>query len=41
VVRTELSELYVANWESKATARAMVDEWAKRLLKALDEAHGK
>jgi len=41
VVRTELSELYVANWENKATAREMVEAWAKRLVKALDGAHGK
>lgn len=41
VVRTELSELYIPDWENKATARGMVDEWAKRLLKAIDQAHGK
>ena len=41
VVRTELSELYVADWENKATARDMVDAWAKRLLKAIDQAHGR
>ena len=41
VVRTELSELYLPNWENKATARLMVDEWAQRLLKVIDGAHGK
>jgi hypothetical protein len=41
VVRTELSEYYVANWEDKATARDMVDAWAQRMLKVIDEAHGK
>lgn len=41
VVRTELSELYIPDWENKATAREMIDEWAKRLLKAIDQAHGK
>ena len=41
VVRTELSELYVPDWENKATAREMVEEWAQRLLKLIDEAHGK
>jgi hypothetical protein len=41
VVRTELSELYLPNWENKATAREMVEAWAQRLLKIIDEAHGK
>ena len=41
VVRTELSELFVENWENKGTAREMVQAWAQRLLKAIDEAHGK
>jgi len=41
VVRTELSELYVASWEDKATAREMVEAWAQRLIKAVDQAHGK
>jgi uncharacterized protein DUF3313 len=39
VVRTELSERYVPDWENKNTARKMVDEWAQRLLKAIDQAH--
>jgi hypothetical protein len=41
VVRTELSELYVPDWQDKATAREMVTAWAQRLLKMIDEAHGK
>jgi hypothetical protein len=41
VVRTELSEYYSPNWEDRATARKMVDEWASRMLKAIDQAHGK
>jgi len=41
VVRTELSELYVQNWENKATAREMVGAWAQRLIKLIDQAHGK
>ena len=41
VVRTELSELYVPSWESKTTAREMVEAWAQRLVKAINEAHGK
>jgi hypothetical protein len=40
-VRTELSELYVANWENRETARQMVNEWAQRLRKNIDEAHAK
>jgi len=41
VVRTELSELYVPNWENKATAREIVEAWALRLVNLIDEAHGK
>ena len=41
VVRTELSQLYVPNWEDKNTASEMVQAWAQRLLKAIDQAHGK
>jgi hypothetical protein len=41
VVRTELSELYVANWENKSTANQMVEEWAQRLLKVINQAHGR
>jgi hypothetical protein len=41
VVRTEISELYVASWENKVTAREMVEAWAQRLVKAIDEAHRK
>jgi hypothetical protein len=41
VVRTELSELYVENWENKNSARTMIDAWAQRLVKGIDEAHGK
>jgi hypothetical protein len=40
-IRSELSELYVPNWEDKATARKMVEDWAQRLVKAIDQAHGK
>lgn len=35
--RTDLSELYIANWENKATAHEMVEDWAKRIRKAIDE----
>ena len=41
VAKTELSELYLPNWENKDTARKMVEAWAQRLLKVIDEAHGK
>jgi hypothetical protein len=41
VMRTELSELYVADWQDKATAKQMVGEWAKRLRQIIDEANGK
>ncbi len=41
VVRTELSQQYTADWQTKASALQMVEEWAQRLLKAIDEAHGK
>ena len=41
VIRTELSELYIPNWENKATAQQMVEDWAKRIKKAIDESHGK
>jgi hypothetical protein len=40
-VKTELSELFVADWQDKASAREMVEGWAQRLLKVIDEAHGK
>ena len=40
VVRTELSEHYLPDWENKPTARRMVDEWAQRMLKTIDQAHG-
>jgi len=39
VMRTELSELYVPNWETKPTARQMVETWAQRLRKLIDEAN--
>jgi len=41
VVRTELSQYYTPDWQDKAAAREMVEEWAQRLLKAIDQAHGK
>jgi len=41
VVRTELSQKYVPDWENKDTAKKMVDEWALRLRKVLDDAHAK
>lgn len=41
VMRTRLSELYVANWENTETARAMVTDGAQRLRKAIDESHGR
>jgi hypothetical protein len=39
VVRTELSEYYVPDWENQATAGQMVANWAQRLRNAIDEAH--
>ena len=41
VVRTELSQYYVTKWEDQAAAREMVEAWAQRLLKVIDEAHAK
>jgi len=41
VLRTEISQYYSPGWEDKATAREMVDEWSKRLVKAIDQAHGR
>jgi hypothetical protein len=41
VVRTELSQKYIPDWETKDTAKKMIDEWALRLRKALDDAHAK
>jgi hypothetical protein len=41
VVRTELSQHYIPDWETKDTAKKMVDEWAQRLRAILDEAHNK
>jgi hypothetical protein len=41
VVRTELSERYLPDWQNRPTARQMVDEWAQRLLQIIDQAHGK
>jgi hypothetical protein len=40
IMRTELSELYVPDWENKETARQMVGEWAHRLRGILDQANG-
>ncbi len=39
VVRTELTEVYVPNWENKESARKMVGAWAERLRKGIDDAH--
>jgi hypothetical protein len=39
-MRTELSEEYVPDWENKQAAKDIVGEWAERLRKAIDEAHG-
>ncbi len=41
VVRTELSQLYVPNWEDKNTAKEMVQAWAQRLVKGIDDAKKK
>ena len=41
VIRTELSELYVPNWENKNTAKEMVQAWAQRLVKGIDESRRK
>ena len=41
VVRTELSEHYIQDWETRDTAKKMVNEWALRLRAVLDEAHAK
>jgi hypothetical protein len=39
VMRTELTDEYVPNWENKLSAKQMVQAWADRLRKALDDAH--
>jgi hypothetical protein len=39
VMRTELSQVYAADWENKDVARKMVAAWAERLRKTVDEAH--
>jgi len=41
VVRTELSEHFIADWETRDTAKKMVNEWALRLRAMLDQAHTK
>jgi hypothetical protein len=41
VMRTELSQPYVANWENKPMAKQMVGEWAQRMRKIMDEAQAK
>jgi len=37
VVRTELYQQYSADWQDKPSAREMVQEWGKRLRKAIDD----
>jgi hypothetical protein len=37
IVETELSELYSSDWQDKATAKAMVQNWGERLRKVLDD----
>jgi len=39
VMRTEMSERYVADWEDRPTARKMVEAWARRVRKTMDDAH--
>jgi hypothetical protein len=41
VVKTELSQYYIQDWETKDTAKQMVDQWAQRLRKVIDDAHTK
>ena len=41
VMRTLLSELYVPGWETKATARQMVDEASQRLRQVIDDSRAK
>jgi hypothetical protein len=41
VVRTELSEYYVPDWENKTAAKEMVNAWTQRLLAALAEVNSK
>jgi hypothetical protein len=41
VVRTELSQRYGPEWEDKTAAREMVQAWAQRLLKAVDDSRRK
>jgi hypothetical protein len=41
VVRTELSENWGPEWADKETSREMVQAWAQRLLKVLDETRRK
>jgi hypothetical protein len=37
VVRTELGEDYAPKWEDRETARKMVQAWAQRLVRLIDE----
>jgi len=41
VARTEINETYTRDWQDKPAARKMVEEWAQRLVKLIDQTHGK
>ena len=41
VVRTELSEYYAPGWEDKQSAHEIVQAWAQRLVKLIDETRRK
>jgi len=41
VLRTELTEYYAPGWEDKTSARQLVTAWADRMVKAIDQAHGR
>jgi len=41
VLRTEINDTYSPGWEDKLQARKMVEEWAQRLVAAIDKAHGR
>jgi len=41
VVRTELSEYYAPGWEDKNSGRELVQAWAERLVKMIDDTRRK
>ena len=41
VVRTEINQQFTRDWQDKEASRKMVEAWAQRLVKTIDEAKGK